>query len=46
MEHYSAVRFDMGNEKNITFLVILNSPNVWKKVEKIGLGSCKLALYF
>ena len=39
MEHYSAVRFDMGSEKNMTSLVIPKSPNVWKNVEKIGLGS-------
>ena len=29
----------MGYEKNMSFLVIPKSPKVWKKVEKIGLGS-------
>ena len=27
MKHYSAVRFDMGNEKNMTSPVIPKSPN-------------------
>ena len=40
IEHYSAVRFDMIIEKNMTCLVIRKSPKVWKnKVGKIGLGS-------
>ena len=29
----------MGYEKNMNFLVIAKSPQVWKKVDKIGLGS-------
>ena len=37
-EHFSAVKFVMGYEKNMNFLVIVKSPKVWKKVEKIGLG--------
>ena len=43
-EHFSAVRFGMGCERNMSFLVISKSPKVWgggKKVEKIGLGSFK-----
>ena len=43
-EHFSAVKFAMGCEKNMSFLVIGKSPKVWKKVEKIGLGSFKVAL--
>ena len=39
MEHFSAVKFTMGYEKNMSFLVIPKSPKVSKKVEKIGLGS-------
>ena len=40
MEHFSAVKFAMSYEKNMSFLVIAKSPKVWKKkVEKIGLGS-------
>ena len=38
-EHFPAVKFDMGYEKNMSFLVIPKSPNLWKKVEKTGLGS-------
>ena len=41
MAHFSAVNFDTGYEKNMSFLVIPKSPKVWKKVEKIGLGSSK-----
>ena len=41
-EHISAVEFDMGYEKNMSFLVIPKSPkSLKKKVEKIGLGSFK-----
>ena len=38
-KHFSAVKFYMGYEKNMSFLVIPKSPKVGKKVEKIGLGS-------
>ena len=38
-EHFSAVKFAVGNEKKMSFLVIPKSPKVWKKVENIGLGS-------
>ena len=31
MEHFSAVKFAMGYEKNMSFLVIPISPKVWKK---------------
>ena len=37
-EHSLAVKFAMGYEKNINFLVKAKSPKVWKNVEKIGLG--------
>ena len=40
--HFSAVKFVMGYEKNMSFLVIAKSPKVWKKIEKIGLGSFKV----
>ena len=40
-KHFSAVKFYMGYEKNMSFHVIPKSPKVWKKVEKIGLGSFK-----
>ena len=39
MECFSAVKFGMGHEKNMSFLVIAKSPKVWKKIEKVGLGS-------
>ena len=39
MEHFSAVKFAMGYEKNMSFLVIAKSPKVWKKSWKDGLGS-------
>ena len=35
-KHLSAVNFVMGYGKNMSFLVIPKSPEVWKKVEKIG----------
>ena len=39
MEHFLAVKFSMGYEKNMSFLVIAKSLKVQKKkVEKIGLG--------
>ena len=41
-EHFSAVKFAIGYEKNMCFLVIAKSPEVWKKVEKIGLGFFKI----
>ena len=41
MKHFSAVKFAMGYENNMSFPVIPNSPKVWKKVEKKGLGSFK-----
>ena len=38
--HLSAVNFVMGYEKNMSFLVIPKSPNVWKKgLKKIRLDS-------
>ena len=30
-ERFSAVKFDMGYEKIMSFLVISKSPKVWKK---------------
>ena len=42
MEHFSAMKFYMGYEKNMSFLMIPKSPKVWKKVEKIELGSFKV----
>ena len=44
-KHFSAVKFYMGYEKNMSFHVIPKSPKVWKKVEKIGLGSFKTIPY-
>ena len=43
MEHFSAVKFAMGYEKNMSFLVLEVSKS-FKKVEKIGLGSLTLSL--
>ena len=40
-EHSLTVKFAMRYEKNMSFLVIVKSPKVSKKVEKIGLGSFK-----
>ena len=40
-EQFSAVTFAMGYEKNIGFLVIPESPKIWKTDETIGLGSFK-----
>ena len=37
-EYFLTVKFSMGYEKNMTFLVTAKSPKVSKKVEKIGLG--------
>ena len=36
-QHFSAIKFYLGYEKYMSFLVIPTSPKVWKKVEKIGL---------
>ena len=33
-EHFSAVKFDIGYEKNMSFLVIPKSLQVWKKLHK------------
>ncbi len=41
-EHFSAVKFTRGNEKNMRFLLIPKSQKVRKKSEVIGLGSFKL----
>ena len=38
-EHFSALKFYIVYEKNMNFLVIPKFPKVWKKVEKIALGS-------
>ena len=38
MEHISAVKFDMGYEKNMSLLVIPKSPKVWKKSWKNPTG--------
>ena len=40
-EHFSAVKFAKSYEKQMSFPVIPKSPRVWKKDEKIGLGSFK-----
>ena len=34
MEHFLAVKFAMGYEKNMAFLVIAKSPKVWKKLKR------------
>ena len=39
MEHFSAVKFDMGYKKNKSFLMIPKSQTDGEKVEKIRLGS-------
>ena len=44
-KHFSAVKFYMGYEKNMSFHVIPKYPKVWKKVEKIRLGSSKAFLF-
>ena len=31
MEHFSALKFAVGYEKNMNFLVIAKYPKVWKK---------------
>ena len=45
-KHLSAVNFVMGYGKIWAFLRYQKSPKVWKKVEKIGLGSFKLKQQF
>ena len=40
-KHFPAVKFAMGNEKNMSFLVIPKSPNIWKKIEKSNWASLK-----
>ena len=42
MEHFSAVKFDMVDEKKMSFLVIPKSPKVWKKNLKIRMGFLKM----
>ena len=37
-EHFWAVKFAIGYEKNMSFLVIPKSSKIWIKVEQIGLG--------
>ena len=32
-EHFEGVKFDMGYEKNKSFLEIQKSPKVWKKIK-------------
>ena len=33
-KHFSAVKFYMGYEKNMSFHVIPKSPKVWKKLKR------------
>ena len=40
-KHFSAVKFAIGYEKNMRFLVIAKSQKFEKEVENIGLGSFK-----
>ena len=40
-EYLLAVKFLVGNEKNMEHLLVPKSQKVWKKVEQIGLGSFK-----
>ncbi len=37
--HFSAVKFTSGNEKNMSFLLVPESPKVWNKSEAIGPGT-------
>ena len=46
MEHILAVKYDMGYEKKMSFLVIPKSPKVFKKRWKIKLGCFKMKLIF
>ena len=34
MDHFSAVKFYMGYEKNMSFIVIAKSPKVGKKLKR------------
>ena len=45
MEHFPVVKFAMGYEKNMSFLLVPKLPKVWKKAEKIELGSCKINMF-
>ena len=45
MQHFSAMKFYMGYEKNMSFLVIPKSLKVGGKVEKIGLGSFNSSVF-
>ena len=45
-EHFSALKFAVGFEKNTSFLGIPKSPKVGKRIAKIGLGSCKTEIIF
>ena len=36
--HFSAVKFVMGYEKNMSFLVLPKSPKVRRKKKKVALG--------
>ena len=36
MEHFPAVKFAMGYEKNMSFLVITKSPKLWKKLKNLN----------
>ena len=38
MEEFSAGKFAMGYQKNMSFLVIAKFPKVEKKLKNIGLG--------
>ena len=39
LEHFLVVKFAMGYEENMSILVIAKSQKVFKRVEKIGLGT-------
>ncbi len=45
--HFSAVKLDRSNEKNMNFLLIPKSPKVWEKFEAIGpvTFKCKIAIF-
>ena len=44
--HFSAVKFNRGNDKNISFLLIPISQKVWKKKsETIGPGSFNFVIF-
>ncbi len=47
MAHFSAVKFNRCNEKNMSFLLIPKSPKVWEKSEAVGPGTfnTKLSVY-